>query len=257
MLASRRRRIGRSSQGHGMIGAAMTATVQPSPVFPQGTRVNARGRLEIGGCDVVELAREFGTPAYVVAEEDLRARARAFVSAVSARHDNFDVLFASKAFPCTAVYRVLAQEGLACDVASGGELHMALRGGFDPARIYLHGNAKSRAELREAHRGGRRPRRSGLAATTSSASAGLRGAQPSSGRAAARHPGRVRRYAPKDLDRASGLEVRVLARAGGAGDRASGRRARARARRPALPHRLSAARARAVCRRGRGAGPAG
>jgi diaminopimelate decarboxylase len=133
-----------------MIGAAMTAAVQPSPVFPMGTRVNARGRLEIGGCDVIELAHEFGTPAYVVAEEDLRARARAFVSAVRARHDNFDVLFASKAFPCTAVYRVLADEGLACDVASGGELHMALRGGFDPARIYLHGNAKSQAELEQA-----------------------------------------------------------------------------------------------------------
>jgi diaminopimelate decarboxylase len=133
-----------------MIGAAMPAAVQPSSVFPHGTRVNARGRLEIGGCDVVEVAREFGTPAYVVAEEDLRARARAFVTAVSARHDNFDVLFASKAFPCTAVYRVLAQEGLACDVASGGELHMALRGGFDPARIYLHGNAKSQVELAQA-----------------------------------------------------------------------------------------------------------
>ncbi|HWF74613.1 MAG TPA: diaminopimelate decarboxylase, partial [Solirubrobacteraceae bacterium] len=60
------------------------------------------------------------------------------------------VLFASKAFPCTAVYRVLAEEGLACDVASGGELALALGGGFDPARIYLHGNAKSEAELGEA-----------------------------------------------------------------------------------------------------------
>ena len=58
-----------------------------------------------------------------------------------------DVLFASKAFPCTAVYRVLAEEGLACDVASGGELALALRGGFDAERIYLHGNAKSAAEL--------------------------------------------------------------------------------------------------------------
>jgi diaminopimelate decarboxylase len=133
-----------------MIGAAMTAAVQPSHVFPSGTRVNERGHLEIGGCDVVEVAREFGTPAYLVAEEDLRARARAFVDAVRARHDSFDVLFASKAFPCTAVYRALAQEGLACDVASGGELYMALRGGFDPARIYLHGNAKSQAELAEA-----------------------------------------------------------------------------------------------------------
>jgi diaminopimelate decarboxylase len=121
-----------------------------SHVLPLGTRVNQHDRLEVGGCDLVELAREFGTPAFVVAEADLRARARAFVEAVSARHRDYDVLFASKAFPCTAVYRALAEEGLACDVASGGELFLALRGGFDPARIYFHGNAKSDAELREA-----------------------------------------------------------------------------------------------------------
>jgi diaminopimelate decarboxylase len=123
---------------------------QVSHVYPRGTRVNERGHLEIGGCDAVELAREFGTPAYIVAEQDLRARARAYVEALAARHDDYDVLFASKAFPCTAVYRVLAEEGLSCDVASGGELSLALRAGFDPRRIYLHGNAKSEAELREA-----------------------------------------------------------------------------------------------------------
>jgi diaminopimelate decarboxylase len=119
-------------------------------VYPLGTRVNEHGRLEIGGCDAVELAREFGTPAYVVAEDDLRARARSHIESLSSCHADFDVLFASKAFPCTAVYRVLAEEGLACDVASGGELALALRGGFDPSRIYLHGNAKSETELREA-----------------------------------------------------------------------------------------------------------
>jgi diaminopimelate decarboxylase len=112
--------------------------------------VNERGRLEIGGCDTVELAREFGTPAYVVAEDDLRMRARAFMDELRARHRDFDVLFASKAFPCTEVYRVLAEEGLSCDVASGGELALALRGGFDPGRIYFHGNAKSLRELHEA-----------------------------------------------------------------------------------------------------------
>jgi diaminopimelate decarboxylase len=129
----------------------MTATASGiSHVYPLATRVNERGRLEIGGCDAVELAREFGTPAYVVAEDDLRARSRAFVEAVAARHVDFDVLFASKAFPCTAVYRLLAEEGLACDVASGGELFLALRGGFESARIYFHGNAKSVGELREA-----------------------------------------------------------------------------------------------------------
>ncbi len=85
-----------------------------------------------------------------MAEDDLRTRARVFVDALSARHRDYDVLFASKAFPCTAIYRLLADEGLACDVASGGELFLALRGGFDPARIYFHGNAKSMAELREA-----------------------------------------------------------------------------------------------------------
>ena len=133
-----------------MIDDRMTATSTLSAVYPLGSRVNEQGRLEIGGCDTVELAREFGTPAYVVAEDDLRSRARAFLDALAARHADYDVLFASKAFPCTAVYRLLAEEGLACDVASGGELFLALRGGFDPARIYLHGNAKSVAELRDA-----------------------------------------------------------------------------------------------------------
>jgi diaminopimelate decarboxylase len=121
-----------------------------SHVLPLGSRIDARGHLEIGGCDSVELARELGTPAYVYAEDDLRARARAYVEAMRARHGDFDVLFASKAFPCTAAYRLFASEGIACDVASGGELALALRGGFDPARIYLHGNAKSLAELNEA-----------------------------------------------------------------------------------------------------------
>ncbi|MBV9838548.1 MAG: diaminopimelate decarboxylase [Solirubrobacterales bacterium] len=128
----------------------MATGSQLSHVYPRGSRVNERGHLEVGGCDALELAREFGTPVYVVAEDDLRARAREFIDALGAQHRDYDVLFASKAFPCTAVYRVLADEGLGCDVASGGELALALRAGCDPRRIYLHGNAKSTAELREA-----------------------------------------------------------------------------------------------------------
>ncbi|MFL5820799.1 MAG: diaminopimelate decarboxylase [Solirubrobacteraceae bacterium] len=130
------------------------AATQLSHVYPMGTRLDERGRLQVGGCDAIELASEFGTPAYVVAEDDLRARARAFRAAMSARHEDFDVLFASKAFPCSAVFRVMAEEDLGCDVASGGELHLALRGGMDPARIHLHGNAKSDAELRLARDAG-------------------------------------------------------------------------------------------------------
>jgi diaminopimelate decarboxylase len=128
---------------------ALTASALEN-VFPADTRVNERGRLEIGGCDAVELVDQFGSPAYVVAEHDLRSRARSFVDAMSSRHGDFDVLFGSKAFPCTAVYRTLAAEGLACDVASGGELALALRAGFETARIYLHGNAKSERELQDA-----------------------------------------------------------------------------------------------------------
>ena len=133
-----------------MMRHPMAVAQQLSRVYPIGSRLTEEGRLEIAGCDAIELAREFGTPVYVVAEDDLRARAREFTSAFAARADSFEVLFASKAFPCTAVYRVLAEEGLGCDVASGGELAMALRGGFDPARIYLHGNAKSDAEIEQA-----------------------------------------------------------------------------------------------------------
>src|SRR3954449_3123506 len=119
-------------------------------VYPQHSSV-ADGRLSIGGCDARALAREFGTPAYVVAEADLRARARALTGALAARHSGpGEVVFASKAFPCTAVLRVFAEEGLGCDVASGGELHLALRAGFEPGRLYLHGNAKSEAELQMA-----------------------------------------------------------------------------------------------------------
>jgi diaminopimelate decarboxylase len=119
-----------------------------SHVFPLTARVNERGHLEVGGCDVVELAERFGTPAYIYAEEDMRARARAYVEAFSARTDDFEVIYASKALPITAVYRLMEEEGLSIDVASGGELQLALRAGVEPKRIFMHGNNKSERELR-------------------------------------------------------------------------------------------------------------
>ncbi len=135
------------------------AAVAVSHVYPLGSRLSDLGRLEVGGCDVVELAREFGTPAYVYAEDDMRARARAYLEAFRARAERFEVIYASKAFPCTAAYRLFAEEGLSADVASGGELHLALAGGVEPSRIHMHGNNKTPAELdyalerrRRAHR---------------------------------------------------------------------------------------------------------
>jgi diaminopimelate decarboxylase len=127
---------------------AVADPIAGSPVYPVGSRVNEKGRLEIGGCDVVELAAELGTPAYVYSEEDMRARARAVVAAFAERTEDFEVVYASKAFPCTAALRVFNEEGLSVDVASGGELYLALGAGFDPERIYMHGNNKTEAELR-------------------------------------------------------------------------------------------------------------
>jgi diaminopimelate decarboxylase len=121
-----------------------------SHAYPLGTRINERGHLEIGGCDVLEVAEEHGTPAYVYAEDDMRARARAYIEAFESRTDDFEVIYASKALPLTAAYRLLSAEGLSVDVASGGELYLALQAGVDPQRIFMHGNNKTAAELRYA-----------------------------------------------------------------------------------------------------------
>jgi diaminopimelate decarboxylase len=137
-----------------MAGVAQELPAGFARVLPYGSRLNEAGRLEVGGCDVVELAAEFGTPAYVYAEDDMRSRAREYVDAFRAHTTHFEVIYASKAFPCVAAYRLFADEGLSCDVASGGELYMALRGGFDPARIYMHGNNKSEDEIAYAFESG-------------------------------------------------------------------------------------------------------
>jgi diaminopimelate decarboxylase len=109
-------------------------------------RKNADGALEVGGVDLRDLAREHGTPAYVLDEADFRARARAFREAFA----DYDVYYAGKAFLCVAVARWIAEEGLSLDVCSGGELTVALRAGVDPARIGFHGNNKTTTELRRA-----------------------------------------------------------------------------------------------------------
>jgi diaminopimelate decarboxylase len=105
---------------------------------------NAEGALEIGGVDMRELVAEHGSPSYVLDEQDLRSRARAFREAFA----DYEVFYAGKAFLCTTVARWVAEEGLSLDVCSGGELTVALRAGFDPARIGFHGNNKTVDELR-------------------------------------------------------------------------------------------------------------
>ncbi len=115
-------------------------------LWPSHVRKSEAGELEVAGVSVGDLAAEFGTPAYVIDEDDFRQRARAFRTAFAGA----DVYYAGKAFLSLATVRWIADEGLSLDVCTGGELAVALRAGFDPARIGFHGNNKSRDELRRA-----------------------------------------------------------------------------------------------------------
>src|SRR5919108_5781319 len=103
------------------------AAITLSHAYPLGTRVNERGHLEIGGCDLLDLVERFGTPAYIYAEDDIRARVRSYVEAFRSRTDDFELIYGSKAAPISAIYRLMVEEGVSIDVASAGELHLALR----------------------------------------------------------------------------------------------------------------------------------
>jgi diaminopimelate decarboxylase len=117
-------------------------------LFPPTSTIDDRGHLDVGGCNAGQLARTFGTPVLVVDEAGLRQQARAYRDGLAARWPRSQVTFASKAFPCTPVERILAQEGLGCDVVGFGELAIAIKAGFAPERIYLHGNAKSDRDIK-------------------------------------------------------------------------------------------------------------
>lgn len=116
-------------------------------LFQPGTRQDADGTLMVGGCRLDAIADQFGTPAIVVDEGALRQRAADYLAAFRSRWPRSDVAFASKSFPCTAVQRVMVSEGLHLDVAGGGEILSAIKAGADPARLVLHGNAKTDEEL--------------------------------------------------------------------------------------------------------------
>ncbi|MFD0711102.1 diaminopimelate decarboxylase [Paenibacillus sp. GCM10027626] len=109
--------------------------------------INARGHLEIGGCDTVELAQKFGTPLYVVDEALIRQRAREYVEAFQASGLKFQVAYASKAFSVMAMCVIAEQENLSLDVVSDGELYTALQAGFPAQRIHFHGNNKTPDEI--------------------------------------------------------------------------------------------------------------
>ncbi|WP_297084002.1 diaminopimelate decarboxylase [uncultured Demequina sp.] len=127
---------------------------QPAAVWPATLSRGADGAMSVGGIDVRDLAREHGTPLYVVDEQDLRSRARAFAThfgeAFAELGATCDVYYASKALLSSRIAAWMRADGLGIDVASGGELELALRGGMPASRITLHGNNKSDAELTRA-----------------------------------------------------------------------------------------------------------
>lgn len=125
------------------------ASPLPPHLLPENAAVGTDGRLSIGGCDLLDVAHEFGTPLFVYDEDHLRARCR---EAVAAFPDG--VAYATKAFLCVAMARLAHEEGMQLDVATGGELHVALTAGVPADQLVLHGNNKSLAELAMARTAG-------------------------------------------------------------------------------------------------------
>jgi len=111
-------------------------------------KINSENHLEIGGCDAVELAKEYGTPLYAMDEGRIRENMRAYKNAIEKYYGgNGLALYASKALSAVALYKIAKEEGIGVDVVSGGELYTALKADFDPSKIYFHGNNKTYDEI--------------------------------------------------------------------------------------------------------------
>ncbi|WP_009630596.1 diaminopimelate decarboxylase [Synechocystis sp. PCC 7509] len=120
-------------------------------LLPITAKVNEHDALEIGGCDVPSLVKQFGSPLYILDEETLRTACRQYREAMQRYYPGeSQVLYASKAWSCLAVCAIAFSEGLGIDIVSGGELYTALKAGVTPDKLYLHGNNKSVQELKEA-----------------------------------------------------------------------------------------------------------
>ena len=119
-------------------------------VFPMDTKINSEGVLEIGGCDVLSLAKAHGTPLYIYDEKTIRIMAQTFVGEFTSRYPETSVAYASKAFLNLAMAKIANEEKLSLDVASGGEIAVAHAAGFPCNKMYFHGNNKTPIELSEA-----------------------------------------------------------------------------------------------------------
>ena len=119
-------------------------------VFPESSQVSSRGHLVVGGCDVLDLAAQYGTPLYLFDEEMLRNQCRRYVREFTDRHPATTVVYACKAYVNPSLARIFMEEGLGLDVVSGGELAVAQAVDYPSQWVYFHGNNKGRLELEEA-----------------------------------------------------------------------------------------------------------
>ncbi|MFH0887345.1 MAG: diaminopimelate decarboxylase [bacterium] len=120
--------------------------------LPITAKINVKRHLEVGGCDIVELAKKYGTPLYVLDEETIREKCREYKHFLNKYYPDSQVLYASKALSVVAVMKIMAEMDMGVDITSGGELFTAMVAGVDPAKIYFHGNNKSEAEIAESLR---------------------------------------------------------------------------------------------------------
>lgn len=143
--------VGVQNSGRQYLPDATSASANRSPnqeLLPLTAGINSQDCLEIGGCDVTTLVRQFGSPLYILDEETLRTACRQYRDAFKRYYPGVSqVLYASKAWSCLAVCAIASSEGLGVDVVSGGELYTALEAGVSPDKLYLHGNNKSLEEL--------------------------------------------------------------------------------------------------------------
>ncbi len=116
-------------------------------IFLEWLTVNSKGHLEMEGCDLADLAQDFGTPLYVYNEKQIRLRCRDYVNALKENYPNGEVIYAGKSFLTKAMCCLIEEEEVSLDVVSGGEIYTAVEAGYPSRRIYFHGNNKTPDEL--------------------------------------------------------------------------------------------------------------
>lgn len=127
--------------------ANLQTTIKNEHLLPLNSSINKDGHLVISSCDTTELAKEFGTPLYIIDKETLVYNATEYLVNLKTNYCDFLVLYGAKAFACSSIFKIINDLEMGIDVVSGGEIYTALQSGFNKSKIYFHGNNKLKSEL--------------------------------------------------------------------------------------------------------------